>query len=137
MAMVRRCRSRLWASEWAGSQCASCSGGGPSLETPPPSPGCVRVARSAPVMMSSRTSHRGEIRAREVMGHGEREISHAPAHGQPSRRRVKQATPRLERLQVPDPEHVAQLHMEDEAPRLSPPRGVQWLVRELKLGTEG
>ena len=34
-----------------------------------------------------------------------------------------------------DPEHVAQLHVEDEAPRLSPPRGVQWLVRELKPGT--
>ena len=30
---------------------------------------------------------RSEIRAREVVGHGEREISHAPGHGQPSRRR--------------------------------------------------
>ena len=78
---------------------------------------------------------RGEIRAREVMGHGERKISNAPAHGQPSRRRVKQATPCLEGLQVSDTEHVAQLHVEGEAPSLSPPRGVQGLFWKLQPGT--
>ena len=36
---------------------------------------------------------------------------------------------------MPNPEHVAQLHVEGEASRLSPPRSVQWLFRELKSGT--
>ena len=57
---------------------------------------------------------RSEVRAREVMGHGERETSHAPGHGQPRRRRVEQATPRRERLEMPDTEHMAQVHVEDE-----------------------
>ena len=69
------------------------------------------------------------------MGHGERKISNAPAHGQPSRRRVKQATPCLEVLQVSDTEHVAQLHVEGEAPHLSPPWDVQGLSWELQPGT--
>ena len=64
-----------------------------------------------------------------------REVRHAPAHRQPCRRRLEQTTPRLERLQVPDPEHVAQLQVEGEAPSLSPPRGVQWLFGELRPGT--
>ena len=49
--------------------------------------------------------------------------------------RVEQATPRRERLEMPDTEHMAQVHVEDEASRLSPPRGVQGLCRKLKLGT--
>ena len=32
---------------------------------------------------------RSEVRTWEVVGHGERESSHAPAHGQPRRRRVE------------------------------------------------
>ena len=36
---------------------------------------------------------------------------------------------------MPDPEHVAQLHVEGEASRLSPPTGVQELFKELKAGT--
>ena len=68
MAIVRRCRSRLLASEWAGSQCTSCSG-----------VSCARAAESCTVRLSDKPPRRrGEIRAREV---GEREISHAPAHG--------------------------------------------------------
>ena len=36
---------------------------------------------------------------------------------------------------MPDPEHVATVHMEGEASRLSPPRGVQGLCRKLEPGT--
>ena len=36
---------------------------------------------------------------------------------------------------MPNPEHVAQLHVEGEASRLFPPRGVQGLCRKLKPGT--
>ena len=36
---------------------------------------------------------------------------------------------------MPDPKHVAQLHVEGEASRLFAPRGVQGLFRELKPGT--
>ena len=34
-----------------------------------------------------------------------------------------------------DPEHMAEVHMEGEASRLPPPRGVQGLRRELEPGT--
>ena len=36
---------------------------------------------------------------------------------------------------MPDTEHVAQVHVEGEASRLSPPRGVQGLCRKLEPGT--
>ena len=36
---------------------------------------------------------------------------------------------------MPDPEHMAQVHVEEEASRLSPPRGMQGLRRELESGT--
>ena len=75
---------------------------------------------------------RSEVGAREVM---EREISHAPGHGQARRRRIEQATPRRERLEMPDTEQVAQVHVEGEASCLPPPRGVQGLGRKLKPGT--
>ena len=38
-------------------------------------------------------------------------------------------------LQVSDPEDVAQLHVESEAPSLSPPMGVQGLFWKWQVGT--
>ena len=53
------------------------------------------------------------VRPQEVMGHGEREASHAPGHGQPRWRRVEKATPSCEWLEVPNSEHMAQVHVEE------------------------
>ena len=69
--MVRRCKSRLLA-----------RGGNQGWE--------FHVQGQQPSELPDQPPRsRSEIRAREVVGHGEREISDAPGHGQPSRRRVE------------------------------------------------
>ena len=62
----------------------------------------------------------------------EREISHTPAHWQPSRSWVEQAAPRLAH-----PEDMAKLQMEGEAACLPPGWDVKRLLRQLQPGTVG
>ena len=95
---------------WA--RAAAQAGGAPSLEIARVQRGCT-VCLSTDELPDKPPCSRSEVGAREVM---EREISHAPGHGQVRWRRIEQATPRRERLEMPDTEQVAQVHVKVRHP---------------------